>query len=583
MKNTLVWVMLIYIIFPSLPIYSQDINNFFYSAEYFGILNKTDKFSFAIIADPQVKADKNGPMQNKTLLQNAVNLKNTIQEINQMKELPAFTIVAGDMIGSPTKYAFDYYRSLTNKSKIPVINIHGNHEGGSEYDNFINYLAKPVNNLTTAYFSFDVGKWHLVAIPCEMNQKYFEHQFLPWLQQDLSLNKDKNCMVFLHEPLLPIGLTQLESYTYPMYQRKLILKELINHGKIKYVFCGHVHTGIKSSIKTSWTYKGINFIDCPTGTWSRNFGEEFKTFHEGYKNGGYYLIVNVNGDKLDITARCNNVDQGYLYPKNFKKYKPDFEPRWEKPIAKWKPYKTVKNGNFEDNRKHWFFPYRYYSDSIPGFEAKIIQSDNFERGRSLQIITREKGSRWAADELMELYQLIDVGNIKSPVLQVEYKPVNIPGDGGVYIKIAGIKDNELKFLMVLDNANNKYNSINFPRSTYWSILGEKSPASILYKLGKEKIAMFGELEGKCGEWHNISVDLEKSYDRLQGKNMFKNLGVDKILIAIGSWAGSSFERAYSSVCFDNISLKERKDIQINISPYPLVFNTEYGGRIVNKQ
>ena len=81
-----------------------------------------------------------------------------------------------------------------------------------------------------------------------------------WLDADLDASRDRPTMVFLHYPLLPVGLSQCEYYTLPMPFQRALIETFARHGQVRHVISGHVHAGIRSSIKCSWTWRGTNYI-----------------------------------------------------------------------------------------------------------------------------------------------------------------------------------------------------------------------------------------------------------------------------------------------------------------------------------
>jgi hypothetical protein len=549
--------------------------------------NLGDNFSFAIVADSHAKADAEGPAQSETLIQSAKSLAATVEEINALSPGVDFIVFNGDIVGSATKHAFHYFLSMAEKLKPPMVIVHGNHEGASPYENFIRYVGRPVNKIDSAYFSFDAGKWHFIVFPCGMTPDY-STEMLAWLEKDLEANKDRPTMVFHHEHLLPIGLTQLEFYTHPMPERIEILNLLTKHGNVRCSFCGHVHAGIKSSLKTSWTYRGTNFVDCPTGTGARNFGEEFEEFAPGLERGGYYLVVDVKGDAVTARGRLSGSEGEFVYPDTFREFKPEIEPRWFTRVADFEPNAALVNGGFDHGLEGWRQPYRYMADDAPGFTVKTAPGKGRSGKNALYVRCREKGDRWARDEVAEAYQLVEAPAGKSPILKVSYRAEETSSFGAGYIRVNGFGDGEFKFLMLFEwAAADRYHSINFPRFNYFTAVGGKEGADILHDWGRDKQAMFWELPYEKGQWRDLAVDVRDLFDRAQGKaGAYEALGVENLLIGLGAWVGSGEPGLESAALFDDVSLTfvDAKPIkQTALATGAEVFKTQYGGPIVDKR
>lgn len=546
--------------------------------------NVGSDFTFVILADPQVKADADGPSKGETLVLNAEKFVATIDEINAMNPQPAFVAIAGDVVGAPTDYAFKYYVSMAQKLKPPQINVHGNHDGVSPYENFIKHVGKPLSNVENGYFSYDAGQWHFIAIPCDMKPDY-SAQFLDWLAKDLEANKKRPTMVFMHEPMMPMGLTQLEFYTHPMPERIAITDLLTKHGNVSYVFNGHVHTGLKSSIKTSWMYKGTRFFNCPTTTRTRNFGEEFEGFEASLDKGGSYLVVDVKGDKVELKGRVAGAKGEIVYPGTFPEFNPELEPRWFTRVADFIPNAAVINGGFEHGLDGWLKVYRYIAEESPGFIVETTDRKARSGKNALYVYCREKGENWCYDETNEAYQVIKAPRKASPIVKVSYQVDKIPAEGGGYIKIMGFSDGAFQFLMVFDWAKDRYRSIHFPRSTYFTATGEKDGAHILYKLGQEKKAMFWEFEPVKGHWNDLVLDIQTLYDETHKKpGAYTALGIDKLFIGIGVWV-DPIEGSECSAYFDDVNvIFDKSEVEpTKLKTNESVFTTGYGGRIVDQQ
>lgn len=229
-----------------------------------------EEFSFVINADPQI-----GPPDSKADIERNLHqlLKDFVREWNGAPKRPAFVLYDGDLVAYDRPAYFAAFRDVVKEHNVPVALVHGNHDGGFGDPHFLD-VQQVVSGFRRLYYSFNCGRWHFVVLPCpEIVGEQGEGPMLRWLAEDLRASKDRPTMVFLHYHLLPVGLSQCEYYTMPMSFKRALLEAFARHGNVRHVVSGHVHAGIKSSIKTSWSYKGTNYIVAPSPVPPRSFGE----------------------------------------------------------------------------------------------------------------------------------------------------------------------------------------------------------------------------------------------------------------------------------------------------------------------
>ena len=303
------------------------------------------QYTFALIADPQVsEATTQAPGGMTTQRK----LSKIIQEINGNPSV-SFVVFNGDMVQRGIPDHIDNFMNRAEKLKPLSILVHGNHDGSYPFPE-LRAMQQRLNGTEQAQFSFDVGNWHYVTFPCNLGQERAnELELLEQLDADLTAHRDRPVMVLEHLHLMPQGLTPLLWYTYNRDFRNEILDVLTRYGNVRYVINGHVHNGIKASVKTAWTYQNIKFITAPTCLVSRNFGEEYPEFQKGMRQsqedlgGGYYLLIDVDGDEIQIRGRLVGVRDEFIYPDSFTEYR-DQEPLWFKPITAYPAHETFVNG-----------------------------------------------------------------------------------------------------------------------------------------------------------------------------------------------------------------------------------------------
>lgn len=178
---------------------------------------------------------------------------------------------------------------------------------------------------------------------------------LKWLDDELRNNKDKQTMLFMHYHILPTGLSQMEFYTYfPMSFKNDMLDTITRYKNVKYIFSGHVHIGIKASIKTTRNYKGTNFILAPTPVFARPFGEEFPKFEEKdskYDRRGFYMEVHVNSNDVKLIGRKINHPHKVKHPKKIKGFDESEDLRAFTPEGRLDIHNKIINPSFDNGLK----------------------------------------------------------------------------------------------------------------------------------------------------------------------------------------------------------------------------------------
>ena len=547
--------------------------------------NIGNKFSFAIIADPQLSHEGN---KNRVAVNSRLTLMKAIDEINNMNPRPDFIIHLGDLVNVPDSLSFENFVKSTKHACMPTLWIHGNHDSYPPYSIFKHYQSI-ATGMNEAWYSWEIGEWHFIAIPCNFRSRdniqiSEEKKFVQWLENDLNLHKEKPTIIFGHLPLIPVGLSQLEWYTYFFPLRLTLLDLLTRHGNVKWYFNGHVHNGIKASIKMSKNFKGINFVTCPTIIESRNFGEELSGFEAGLLNGGYYAIVEVDGPDLQLNARLADIEDSYKYPQPFKLFEEKDEPRWFNKIVDFEPVKRIENGGFENGLTGWGVSYRYMSDEDPAFLTEISSCRKSEGKFSVKIHSHSKlPIFWANDDYHQIYQVVEIPvHDLRPIFTANYFLEKKPGNGGGFIRVAGIAGNSLKFHMMFKYGSNESKVVYLPQCILNEYYGRILGGKYLNNMAKEKQAMFWDITNEPGVWHELIVDIADLYDRGIGEEgAFKKLGITKFHISLGTWNNKE-EGSESTVYFDCIRLRgsQQKIMSMNgIKPLEtgqMIFNMNYG-------
>lgn len=516
----------------------------------------SDRYTFAIIADPQLMERDAASIVSQT---SAHNLSQIIKELNAIRPKLPFVILNGDLVQRMIpSHRQNFLERIQALEPLPIL-VHGNHDGRSPYTEF-QRLQQELNGTAETMFSFDCGAWHFVALPCNINSQKDEAEMLHWLDQDLKHCGDRPVMVFEHLHLLPQGLTQLEWYSFNQPFREKLIDVLSRYGNVRYVFSGHVHNGIKVSVKTAWTYRGIHFITTPTCICSRNFGEEFPQFAAGAKQnkktvgGGYYLLIDLEQTTVRIRGRMVGTEEEYLYPNQFRSYH-DQEPLWFKPITHYPPQELLVNGSFTQGFTGWMQPYRYLTDEKPGFVTQTAIAP-IRPGQGVYLFCREKGKLWANEEVLDVYQWVSVSPSEPLMMGGDYWiPSNQLRRGGGYFYLIGYGDGEPRFLLLLDwgNGNRRKNQYTVQHILY-TATGQWHKPQTFIQWGQQQRALFIPLPATENQWHSIKVQVNQAYTQATGGDrQLSDFGIERVLLGAGVWCEKR-PKSCSGAFFDRLAL-----------------------------
>ncbi len=545
-----------------------------------------DRFRFALIADTHFGSRDVGDGRDPR--SHLAKYRVITSELHASDRPPAFVTHLGDIIANPNPEFVELAKSALGELKPLTMLVHGNHDGRNPWTEFKS-LQRAANGTEAVTYGFNCGRWHFVVLPFEEHATdEFSDDLIEWLRADLFAHRDRPTMVFVHHHLLPQGLTQLESYTYEKPLRTRLLQTLADAGSVRWVFCGHVHNGIKASVKTAWTWREINFITAPTVVPPRNFGEEYSEFSSGQPSaggngGGYYLTVDIDGDQATVVGRLGGVAEQFVFPSRFRQYE-DQEPLWFDNITDRTPSPTLENGSFEQSLDGWMTPYRYIADHNPGFTATVGKGHAKAGDSAAYLAVREKGQTWAHDEMTELYQWVKVAEKQSPLVRASYLIEQPDVGGGGYLRFTAFAAEDPKLTYLLDwGSGDRALNMRMALHAQFMARGEKAGATELIAMGERREALFWRLDGEPGRWHGIRLPLASAYDAVIGRRgAFAGLQIDRLLVAIGVWCGDS-KGSRSEAWFDDVIIENSTSDDVvathNTRPLPLdrsVFTTEFG-------
>ncbi len=507
------------------------------------------EFNFAVISSPSLGNKDSGNSYNSRKM-----LRKCLKELNGRQEPPVFTVFLGDLFSRPHSANYKAYLNLLSKTDTVPFFLLGECDPRPPYQNFLEF-QKRLTGMDSLYYSFDVGKWHFIVLPGFLGyynaEMIMSNDMLNWLKEDISYNDTKPTVVFTHFNLLPGGCVFYDCFNYPSELKNKLLNIISSQGNIKYCFSGHLHAGLKTSKISSWEYEGIKFINTPTLTPPKKFDDEFEEFQKGLEKGGYYLLVNVNENNLNLIGKLIGNGKEFIYPNNFNNYVDNKIKGYATYVGHMTSSESLVNGNFDSDLKAWNKSFRHGNNSNNNTFAEIVA--NFEKHNNvLNIVSRSKGPDLCNEEIMEISQVVSVAKDKTPVFKAEYFLKEKPFEGGGYINISVFEDNEFKLMAFLNWGDQKEKTRLLPRIFSEKLLGKPGGVNTFKKLAGQRKAIFYNLPSETGKWHKIEINLKTLFNWAKRKSgEFEKQNINKILINIGTWSNCC-KGGKSSAYFDNI-------------------------------
>lgn len=178
----------------------------------------------------------------------------------------------------------DPQRRVLKKTRPAV----GNHEYlTNSATPYYTYFGASAGAVGKGYYSYDVGKWHVIVVNSEimLNGQFSEparKAQMDWVKKDLTDHASTKCTVAMwHNPLYSSGWHGSDSRFQPLWQ-------LLYDNNVDLVLAGHDHEYERFRPMTpaglSDTVKGIVQIVAGTG------GEEFRGFSKKIVNNSAYRI-----------------------------------------------------------------------------------------------------------------------------------------------------------------------------------------------------------------------------------------------------------------------------------------------------
>lgn len=226
---------------------------------------------------------------------------------------------------------------------LPFYPIPGNHDYGSVngiddpsvhkgpyYDMvevFKNAEMGGVPSNMEAYYSYDYGNTHFIALNSEMYRVYvfwdaFGTTFKTWLENDLRASTKKFKVAYWHQPPYSKGSHDSDDFweVFMISMRQRVLPILENNG-VDLVLCGHSHVYERSYLINKHYGNSASFdkntmmIDSASGNPDDNRSYIKYTYGANKNKGTVYAVVGNSGK--------SEAENGKMHPVMYKKYAAD--------------------------------------------------------------------------------------------------------------------------------------------------------------------------------------------------------------------------------------------------------------------
>jgi len=522
--------------------------------EDLGIPTDRQNFRFVVMADPQggdPQYEGNGS-KTRIKIHNAF-IEESISTANQLSPKSIFTLILGDFTDHQGEAEnFDrmirFYEELEN----PILLEIGNHETryrseftpGYNMSAFENYFAaqKKINGLEKLAYSFDLGQWHFIVWPDPLRRNFWETHphYFDWLEGDLEKNKSRPVFFFQHVPMHPIGINPLVSYVNAIHVNRLMYNILSKFSNVRYVFSGHVHSPIKSSLKTAVTYQEIDFINLPpAGYRPRAFGEE--DFYGGPGQG--ICVVDVTNESAEVSFKTVT-QEVFKYPESFNEYTEEKDPLWFRHKWELEAREHLFNGNFKEGLSGWMRKYVYTEEADPSNLCEVRNAPGME-GNALYMFNRRReydkpGQDRLPQTLNQLSQVIRIKGQGNPYIEFKYRVDEEHFDpdswNGGFLWIEGFHQNHLML-----------NQIYSIGKIHRSIGGSYNYSAFT------GYSFFDIYDGSIG-WNQVRINLKHDYDRLMKERSFQDLQLEKMALNFGVWTINKGFRQEAGVYFKDVKM-----------------------------
>ncbi len=169
-------------------------------------------------------------------------LQRCIKHVNHLVPAPDVVLLTGDICNSGTSEEFAHAAALLGELRYPYYVIPGNHDdrvgmwaqfgGGAcpgKSQGFIQYV---VDGYALRLIALDT------TVPGESGGEICARR-AQWLDQRLSEDSQKPCLIFMHHPPLKCGVLETDE---DGFEGADLLESVIRkHAQVERILCGHIH------------------------------------------------------------------------------------------------------------------------------------------------------------------------------------------------------------------------------------------------------------------------------------------------------------------------------------------------------
>lgn len=152
------------------------------------------------------------------------------------KDQEAAALTLGDnvyVVGAPLEFS-DCYAPTWGRFKTRTYPAPGNHDYyTSAAAGYFGYFGAAAGPEQRGYFSFDLGKWHLVSLNSNLMAEQHQAQ-LAWLKADLAEHKTRCALAYWHHPLYSSGNHGNNGHMRDVWQ-------VLESADVDVVLAGHDH------------------------------------------------------------------------------------------------------------------------------------------------------------------------------------------------------------------------------------------------------------------------------------------------------------------------------------------------------
>ena len=276
-----------------------------HSFEFYPINNNPDRYTLLVGADPQPRPKTSAYDR---IAYHSLDICDDLyrdmrEKAATITDRKVYGLMLGDIVHESMPL-FDNYVEALKTIGFPIFNVIGNHDNDKTAANDTEGRRCFEEKLGPAYYSINIGKWHIVVLDnliMKLNEEglltSYDHgltdEIWQWLQNDLSfIDRSTKIMVAAHAPMF-MRHTLFDSSTVTTGGNRSKYGELFCEFDEVHAWAGHTHINFNYVYPRTSDRKGIN-----VHTLARSTGDGWTNewCSEGVPRG--YTVVEVDGENI---------------------------------------------------------------------------------------------------------------------------------------------------------------------------------------------------------------------------------------------------------------------------------------------